>query len=234
MAFDSEIDFDEPIPVFPLAQIVLMPYATVPLHVFESRYRSMARDALSGDRLIAMAVFEGDAEAWAEHYAGAPPIKPCVCVGRIVEHQRLPDGRYNVLLQGRARARIVEELPVNEDGYRTAMLEPIEPDPAMEIDLTTHRKRLIELIRDPRMSQLAAMGQVRQWLTGDLPTMALVDAMALVLCREASERYAMLAEPDAHARAERVIATLRETRDVLAAAEPMYASAKTEEGFFLN
>lgn len=232
MSFGTEIDYDEPIPVFPLGQLVLLPHATVPLHVFEPRYRAMTRDALGGSRLIAMGVFEG--VAWAEAYQGNPPIKPCVCVGRIVEHQALPDGRYNLLLQGRARARVVEELPPAVGDYRSAMLEPIEPDPAMEIDLTTHRRRLVELVRDPQLSALASMGQVKQWLERDLPTAALVDAMALVLCRESGERYAMLAEPDAHRRAEALIATLRETRGVLAAAEPMAAAAKTEEGFYLN
>ena len=231
MPFDSDIDYDEPIPVFPLGQLVLLPHAAVPLHIFEPRYREMARDALRGEKLIAMAVFDPE-ENWAEQYGEAPPLRPCVCVGRIVEHQELPDGRYHLLLQGRARARIVEELPVNE--YRSAMLEPIESDPAMEIDLSDHRKRILHLLRDERMQQLAMMGQINQWIGSELSTDAMVDAVTLLLCRDPGERYAMLAEADAHARAERLTAILRETRDTLALAAPMFDKVKTEEGFYLN
>lgn len=231
MPFDSEIDYDEPIPVFPLGQLVLLPHAAVPLHIFEPRYREMTRDAIHGDKLIAMAVVDPE-ESWGESYGETPALRPCVCVGRIVEYQELPDGRYHLLLQGRARARIVEELPVNE--YRSAMLEPIESDPAMEIDLTDHRKRILQLLRDQRMQELAMMGQINQWIGGDLSTDALVDAVTLMLCRDTDERYAMLAEADAHARAEHLIDILQETRDTLALAEPMFGKVKTEEGFFLN
>lgn len=231
MPFDSDIDYDEPIPVFPLGQLVLLPHAAVPLHIFEPRYREMTRDALRGDKLIAMAVYD-PGESSTPPLGEAEPLRPCVCVGRIVEYQALPDGRYHLLLQGRARARIVEELPVNE--YRSAMLEPIEADPAMEIDLTDHRKRILHILRDPRMQQLAMMGQINQWIGSDLSTDALVDAVTLLLCRDPGERYAMLAESDAHARADRLANILRETRDTLALAEPMFDRAKTEEGFFLN
>ena len=99
MPFDSDIDYDEPIPVFPLGQLVLLPHAAVPLHIFEPRYREMARDALRGEKLIAMAVFDPE-ENWAEQYGEAPPLRPCVCVGRIVEHQELPDGRYQPAAAG--------------------------------------------------------------------------------------------------------------------------------------
>lgn len=232
MAVEIEIDFDEPIPVFPLAQLVLLPHATVPLQIFEPRYRAMTRHALEHDGLIAMGVLEGD--HWMADDAGNPAIKPCVCVGRIVRHQELEDGRFHLLLQGLVRARMVEELPTDPEGYRSSMLTPLEGEPAMEIDLAGHREQLSALAHDDRLGKLAMMKQVRQWLGSDLPTAAVLDVMALALCRDAGLRYAMLAEPDAVTRAERLIAHLESMRRTLDKAEPMARHVKTDEGFFLN
>ena len=68
-----------------------------------------------------MAVFAGD--AWKRAVPRPPPLRKAVCVGHILLHERLHDGRYNVLLQGVCRARIVRELSPDElDGklYRAA------------------------------------------------------------------------------------------------------------------
>ncbi len=123
-------------PIFPLDHVTLLPQQVLPLHIFEARYRQMVEHALDGSGQIAMAVF--DTEAWREQYHGRPPVRPAVCVGQIVQHEKLEDGRYNLLLQGVCRARILrEEEPSEERLYRTATLEPVglddENDPtAME------------------------------------------------------------------------------------------------------
>ncbi len=95
------------IPVFPLPQAVLFPGAILPLHIFEPRYRQMTRDALDGARTLAVAclVDGGTPDA-----AGNPEIHAVAGVGVIVEAQSLPDGRYNLLLEGRERVRL-HELP---------------------------------------------------------------------------------------------------------------------------
>ncbi|MEX0743958.1 MAG: LON peptidase substrate-binding domain-containing protein, partial [Phycisphaeraceae bacterium] len=66
MAESLTVDFSRPLPLFPLANCTLLPHAVVPLHVFEPRYRALAREALESSKLIAMAVFEGD--AWKDEY----------------------------------------------------------------------------------------------------------------------------------------------------------------------
>src|SRR3954470_16208806 len=99
------------LPLFPLPNVVLFPNVFLPLHVFEPRYRQMTADALAGDRLIGMVLLR---PGWEPQYEGNPPVHPVACLGRIVADQRLDDGRYNLLLKGVSRARIVEEIPTSK------------------------------------------------------------------------------------------------------------------------
>ena len=106
-----DFDFAHPVALFPLASTALMPNAVQPLHVFEPRYRRMvidavgdAADGLDSAAPIAMATFHGD--DWRDDYGGTPPLRPTVCVGRIVRHVPLPDGRHDIVLLGACRARI--------------------------------------------------------------------------------------------------------------------------------
>src|SRR4051794_30821611 len=94
------------IPIFPLPNVVLFPNVFLPLHIFEPRYRAMVADALAGDRIIGMTLlqpgFEGD-------YEGRPPVYAIGCAGLITHSEVLPDGRYNIVLRGLERFRIVDE-----------------------------------------------------------------------------------------------------------------------------
>lgn len=223
------IDFAKPVPLFPLPSCALLPHATVPLHVFEQRYRQMTREALDSRGLIAMAVFEGD--TWREQYDQTPPIREHVCVGHIVHHQQLQDGRYNLLLQGVCRARVVREL--EHEHYRLAVLEPIETDAVMEIDLDDRRHRIESLLKRRRLKQLAAVGAIKQWLTREVPTVAMIDLMVLTLCQDSEQRYAMLAEPDVERRADWLEHHLQQTDELLALAE-RFGPGVSDEGVPLN
>src|SRR5688572_7162698 len=108
--------------LFPLPNLVVFPHVVQPLHVFEPRYRELMQDALAGDKLIAMAVL---APGWENDYEGRPAVRPVACLGRIATHERLPDGRFNMLLLGLRRVRLVEELPP-EHLYRVAHVELLE------------------------------------------------------------------------------------------------------------
>src|SRR5689334_18225723 len=100
-------------PMFPLPNVVLLPNTFLPLHIFEPRYRKLTKDALAGDKLLLMAFQLGP-----EHeYDGPPPVAPVAGVGEIVLAQNLPDGRYNLVLRGRARVRIEREL-TSDQPYR--------------------------------------------------------------------------------------------------------------------
>ena len=112
------------VPVFPLAGVVLLPEQRLPLHIFEPRYRAMVRDALEGDAHIAVAFVDGDLQREPAR------IHPVATVGRIVAHQRLPDGRFNILVEGVLRARL-DELPFLPP-YRRARVTPLG-DPASDV-----------------------------------------------------------------------------------------------------
>src|SRR4051794_34377802 len=92
------------LPLFPVPNVGLLPRAILPLHVFEERYKQMTADVLGDDdQRIAMALLR---PGWEQNYYGKPAIEPVVCVGLILSHEKLPDGKYNFLLQGQTRARI--------------------------------------------------------------------------------------------------------------------------------
>jgi len=95
------------LPVFPLPQTVLFPGALLPLHIFEPRYRAMIKDVLATNKALAIALIRETGERDAHRH---PHIEPVAGVGLIIDHAELADGRYNILLRGRARVRL-EELP---------------------------------------------------------------------------------------------------------------------------
>ncbi len=92
--------------LFPLSNVVLFPGVTLPLHIFEPRYRALVSDALDDDRMIGMVLLQA---GWEGDYEGRPPIYPIGCSGVIVHHARLDDGRYNILLRGLDRFRVLDE-----------------------------------------------------------------------------------------------------------------------------
>jgi len=95
------------IPLLPLPNVVFFPRTYLPLHIFESRYRRMVRDAAASHQMIGMVLLK---EGWETDYEGSPPIFPIGAVGRMVTVQALSDGRFNILLQGLGRFEIQEEL----------------------------------------------------------------------------------------------------------------------------
>jgi uncharacterized protein len=90
--------------IFPLSGVLLFPGLQLPLHIFEPRYRAMMSDALARDRRIAMIQPQGPAD-------GAPLFR-IGCVGKIGEIEAMDDGRFNVILEGVSRFRLLRELPV--------------------------------------------------------------------------------------------------------------------------
>jgi Lon protease-like protein len=94
------------LPIFPLPNAALFPGAPLPLHVFEPRYRDMIRDALAGNKALAVARLRPGFE---QHYEGRPAVFDVCGAGRIVDHVQRDDGRYDILLRGVARVRILNE-----------------------------------------------------------------------------------------------------------------------------
>jgi len=170
--------------LFPLPNVVLFPGVPLALHIFEPRYRAMVADALASDRLIGMVLLRPGFEA---DYEGRPPIFPIGCRGVIVHSARLDDGRYNIVLNGLERVRVVDEN--RERAYRRAIVEVLADPPVDAADqhaLRELRGRLETFAGLPELTDPAAKRLV------EMPDADFVHAMATALDLEPLEKQALL------------------------------------------
>lgn len=198
------VNFGRPVPLFPLDGVVLLPQQILPLHVFEPRYTQMVGRALDGSGQIAMALFEGD--DWKKDYHGTPPLRPYVCLGQIVQHETLPNDRYNILLQGVCRARIVDELRPDEDDreYRAAILEPVGVDPEKEdnADFSPLRSWIEDELSEGPLKELTVAEHVLEFVRNpEIPVSALLELVGFTVVTDLKQRYRLLAEGDPKRRA---------------------------------
>ena len=138
------------IPIFPLPDVMLFPNMSVPLHIFEPRYRAMVADALKGNRIIGMVLLRPGYEP---DYERSPSIFPLGCAGVIEDVEELPNGEYNILLSAIAKFRITRE----EVGkpYRMALVTAIP-----EV-LSTQEKTALQMQRQQLEMLLAgSVGRV--------------------------------------------------------------------------
>jgi Lon protease-like protein len=190
------------VPLFPLPNVVLFPRAVLPLHVFEERYKLMTADALRGDRQVAMGLL---LPGWERDYHHKPAIEPVVCIGTILTHERLPDGKYNFLLQGHTRARVVREVGATGKPYRLATLEPIAEPQLADSDLHGERRRLATMFEQGRLAALPTATQFREILAGPLPTSDVADLVAFNLLDDVPLKQSLLADGDVRRRIARTI-----------------------------
>ncbi len=187
----------EAIPIFPLPDLVFFPRTFLPLHIFEPRYRQMVADAVAGGQCIGMALLK---DGWEDDYYGNPPIHEVGCVGRLVQVHPLPDGRYNILLQGLRRYVIQDER--FEKSYRCARvaLTPGELGVALPPSL---RSGLIEraTVSATVRGQAAAIEQVTTHASDDE---TLVYGLASVLDLTAHDKQFVLEAEGVAQRARRL------------------------------
>jgi Lon protease-like protein len=174
------------IPIFPLPNVVLFPNVFLPLHIFEPRYRKMVDDALSGDRIIGMVLLR---PGWEGDYEGRPPVYPIGCAGVITHAERLPDGRFNIVLRGMEKFRIV-----GEDTSRSFRLAHVNamPEPlaeAVRAEIRRERRRL-EALLVPQSDDAQEMKDTK--VPTSMPDEDLVNALAQYLEFEPVEKQALL------------------------------------------
>jgi uncharacterized protein len=179
--------------LFPLPNLVFFPHVIQPLHIFEPRYRVMTSEALASDRLIVLTMLK---EGWENDYHGKPAVEAVATMGRIVADQQFEDGRYNLLLRGLSRVRIIGE--ANHDKpYREADVELLNDqrpvDSKLELDLL---KQLAEQMH----TWFPTEGQVgepfKQLLKEDLTLGALCDILCFALPLESQFKQEMLEQLD--------------------------------------
>ncbi len=186
--------------LFPLPNLVLFPHVMQPLHIFEPRYRELLEDALSGDRLIAMAVL---APGWEDDYEGCPRLYPVACLGQITSCRRLADGTYNVLLLGLQRIRLVRELST-ASSFREAEVELCEDrtPPCGATAQAVLRRRLRGALVGMLPTLPEAEEQLDQLLSTDVSLGLLTDVISYMLDLDLPDKEALLAQTDVYRRAE--------------------------------
>jgi Lon protease-like protein len=172
------------IPIFPLPNAVLFPNVFMPLHIFEPRYRAMVSDVLAGDRIIGMVLLRAGFE---RNYEGRPAIFPVGCAGVITHSERLADGRFNIVLKGIEKFRVVVEDASKP--YRLAQIESM-----LELVTDVERAELRRLRR--RLEALLAAAVEREGGEPRFPPAVvdedLVNALAQYMKLEPLERQALL------------------------------------------
>jgi Lon protease-like protein len=189
------------LPLFPLPTVVLFPNVFLALHIFEPRYREMVADAIASDRMIGMVLLR---PGWQQSYEGRPAVYPIGCSGVMTHVERLSDGRYNIVLRGLERFRIVAE---NHDrAYRRAATEPLTEQTLGGEDRTAIRRlrAKLETLLAPAPEKPAGDVRIPRAMSDE----DLVNALAQYLDLEPLEKQALLEKHSVRTRAESLVELL--------------------------
>ncbi|WP_070155868.1 LON peptidase substrate-binding domain-containing protein [Sphingobium phenoxybenzoativorans] len=180
------------ISIFPLAGALLFPGMQLPLHIFEPRYRALVRDAVARDRRIGM--------IQPRDQLPVPSLYDVGCVGRIGEIEAMEDGRFNIVLTGIARFRVIRELEVSTPFRQVEGLIEQENDdealaPIERAALEQESRRFAD-----------ANGYSVDWAAVvRLDDASLVNGIAQVAPFDVAAKQALLEAPNLRERAERAI-----------------------------
>ena len=186
--------------MFPLPDVVLFPGVRFPLHVFELRYRTMVRDALSGGRALAIATRE---PGWEQDYHGSPAFYPIGCLARFDQVEWLPNDCYDLVITGTGRVRfgrVFREFP-----YRACEVESLPVTPYEEDDPLVWMERHALLAETQRLLDLGKQAWCAPPATeGATSFEGLVNALAHALRIGTAARLELLALDSAVERARRL------------------------------
>jgi len=184
------------VPLFPLSGAILFPRSQLPLHIFEPRYREMVRDAVDGAGRIAMIQphrLDDDNQA---------PLYEVGCVGEVVGLEELEDGRFNIVLLGSNRFRLVSEAEA-DGAYRCGEIDIEAFDDSEPPPLSLAQRAEVE--RDARRLG-DAMGLAVDWdAVNRLDDEMLVNAIAQVAPFDVGAKQALLEQPNLVDRADLLV-----------------------------
>ena len=178
--------------IFPLSGALLLPGMDMPLHIFEPRYRALIHDAMARDRRIGMIQPRGEG------------IKPALydvgCLGRISEFEVLDDGRFNIILEGLARFRVIRELDVTT-AFRQIEAD-VEQAPEDEVLHSVERAALEQESR--RFAE--TLGYVVDWTAvSRLDDTSLVNGIAQIVPFDPAAKQTLLEADSLSERCDRII-----------------------------
>jgi uncharacterized protein len=198
--------------IFPLPSAVLFPGTAIPLHIFEPRYRELIQDCLAEDKVMGLAQLS---PGWESSYYERPELHPICCAGVLAWHDSLPDGRFNVLLQGVVRARVLEELPAQKP-YRQVRVELLPDATFHGPEEETLRQAVFEL--SLRLGGNPAEGLVS--LAANAEGGALADAVAGAVVTDLARRQMLLGQLSVSKRLASVMGDVGELIGRLEAVKP--------------
>jgi len=195
----AQTPLPESIPIFPLEDVMLFPGMSVPLHIFEPRYKAMIADALKGNRIIGMVLLRPGYE---KDYERSPSVFQVGCAGVINEVEELPNGEYNIVLGALGKYRITREEASRP--YRIAHVTAIADEVADGDQSALHarRQRLEALIRES--GGRTGLRGVPDNITDD----RLVNGISQLAHIDELDRERLLEQPTPLARADALIAIL--------------------------
>jgi Lon protease-like protein len=201
----------EILPLFPLSNVVLFPHVFCPLHVFEPRYRQMTAAALAGSQRIGMVTVRPEHQ---RAMAGDPPLFAVGCAGVLRRAERREDGRYDIVLLGAERFRLVEEIPRERDRlYRLARVEllPDRYDEAGDsLLLQGLRADAIDLLRDLlRFAAPDSAHRIDPRRFSGIDDPAFVSALCQMIEMRPAEKQGLLEAEGPLRRCERLVALLQ-------------------------
>ncbi|MEK7468236.1 MAG: LON peptidase substrate-binding domain-containing protein [Planctomycetota bacterium] len=206
MTGELPVFFPGQAPIFALPGTVLLPGARLPLHIFEPRYREMTKKSLETDRLVAIALLR---PGWEGNYEGNPPIYGMATVGQIIMEQVLPDGRFNIVLEGLVRFRVGEL--VQEKPYRIAkgVLLHDQVDPLEAEYVRTRALHLHAVATRLSVEDFAFAAAVNRALSSGAEPGRLADLLAGGLEVDAEVKQRFLEEVDVGKRLDALVAAMK-------------------------
>jgi len=164
------------LPIFPLPRLVLLPGLCTGLHIFEARYRALVADSLAGDSTFILVRSRLETET--DLVAAAAPVFEIGTRVRIVASEALPDGRFNLLIQGLEAVRLLEE--VEGKPYRQARWISICPE-SESLDPSSLERLVAVLNRSFRKSKNASLSFNSELLANSDPGLVALLAASLDL-----------------------------------------------------
>ena len=207
-------EFNGRVRLFPLPNLVMFPGVIQGLHIFESRYRRLMEETLRGDGLITMAMYRNP-EPSEPIELGDPPIFSTVCIGKVITHAETDDGRFNLLLLGIRRARIIEEI-ASELPYRIAEVELIQDANDLSQEEKDHyRSKVVSIFRKISSLEDIPSDPVKSEMADSLPLGLMLDMMSFAVGAAPDQLISVLETYDIRERAEIVHGLLKRKYDEL-------------------
>ena len=190
--------------VFPLHGVAVLPGTPAPFHIFEPRYKALVADALEGDRMLAVPALFTKADA----HAAQPRVKAVCGAGYIEAEEKYPDGRYDIVVRGLARVRLVAELPGTKPyrEFRAEILEdqlPAGGVAALRNELEALRQIVYEL--STKLPKESGAPQLAEAVAQMKDPSAIVDLVSAAAISDADTRQEVLEQLDVAKRLEMVI-----------------------------